>query len=192
MSRNLLSTHLSSARAKYSCIGRKTRYDEGMEYVIWSIAVLCFFIGLVGSLIPTVPGCLFILAGCVVRGVFGPVHIGWYAWVVLFVLLMAALLIDKILGGWGAKKFGGTNWGAAGAIIGAIVGSILFSPLIGLTVAPFVCAFAAEYLGARKRLRASLKAGTGATLGMALGMAVGVMINVAMITSFLFFYWHAS
>ncbi len=163
-----------------------------MEYLIWSIAVLCFLIGLAGSLIPTVPGCLFIVVGCVVRGAFGPVHVGWYAWVVLGLLLAAALIVDKILGGWGAKKFGGTNWGAAGAIIGALAGSIAFSPLVGLTVAPFAGAFIAEYLGARKKLKASLKAGTGATLGMALGMAAGVMINVAMITSFLFFYWQAS
>lgn len=163
-----------------------------MEYVIWGVTVLCFAVGIAGSLIPAAPGCLFVLAGCVVRGAFGPVHVGWYVWVALGVLLLLSLAIDKILGGMGARKFGGTNWGAFGAIIGALLGSLFFTPLVGLTAGPFIGAFAAELLGARKRWKASLVAGTGATLGMIAGMAVGVMLNLAMIVLFLFFYWSAS
>lgn len=163
-----------------------------MEYVVWSVTILCFAAGIAGSLIPAVPGCLLILAGCIVRGVFGPVHVGWYAWVALGALLIVSLAIDKILGGMGAKKFGGSNWGVLGAIVGALAGSLLFTPLIGLTVGPFAGAFVAEFLGARKRWKASLVAGTGATLGMMAGMAAGVMLNIAMVVVFLFFYWSAS
>lgn len=163
-----------------------------MEYLVWSVAILCFAVGIAGSLIPAVPGCLFVLAGCLVRGVFGQVHVGWYAWAVLGLLLLLSLAVDKILGGMGAKRFGGSNWGAVGAIVGALAGSLLFTPLIGLTVGPFAGAFIAEFLVARKRWKASLVAGTGATLGMLAGMAAGVMLNMAMVAVFLFFYWRAS
>lgn len=99
------------------------------ETLIWCVTLLLFGMGLIGTLIPMLPGIIIIAAGCIWQGIMGSHSLAWWEWTVLALLVAGGLVIDKISGGMGAKKFGSTSAGIWGAIIGAIVGAILF-PLL--------------------------------------------------------------
>ena len=120
------------------------------ETLIWCVTLLLFGMGLIGTLIPMLPGIIIIAAGCIWQGVMGSQTLAWWEWTVLALLVAGGLVIDKLSGGMGAKKFGSTSAGIWGAVIGAIVGAILFTPIVGLLVMPFLGALLAELIFARK------------------------------------------
>jgi uncharacterized protein len=101
---------------------------------------------------------------------------------VLIGLTLVSYVFDLLGGYFGAKYFGATKWGAAGAIIGAIVG--LFFGIAGLFIGPLVGAITGE-LVAGKRMIAAGRAGWGSLLGN-LGATIGkLLIALIMITIFL-------
>ena len=98
------------------------------ETLVWCVTLLLFGMGLIGTLIPMLPGIIIIAAGCVWQGAMGRENLAWWEWTVLALLVAGGMVIDKLSGGMGAKKFGSTAAGIWGAIIGAVAGSLLFSP----------------------------------------------------------------
>ena len=140
------------------------------ETLVWCVTLLLFGMGLIGTLIPMLPGIIIIAAGCVWQGVMGKENLAWWEWTVLALLVAGGMVIDKLSGGMGAKKFGSTAAGIWGAMIGAVAGSLLFSPIVGLLFMPFLGALLAELIFARKDIMDAFRAGSGAALGMLAGL----------------------
>ena len=155
-----------------------------MELFWWLFAIVLFAIGLIGTVVPILPGTTIILAGAVIhRMMLGPEKsIGWPTIGVLVLLTLATYALDFLGSYFGAKYFGATKWGTFGAIIGALIG--LFFGIIGLFVGPVIGAIAGEFI-AGKRMIASGKAGWGSLLGNLAGMLGKLVIALAMITIFL-------
>ena len=154
------------------------------ETLIWCVTLLLFGMGLIGTLIPMLPGIIIIAAGCIWQGDMGSQTLAWWEWTVLALLVAGGLVIDKLSGGMGAKKFGSTSAGIWGAVIGAIVGAILFTPIVGLLVMPFLGALLAELIFARKDIAAAFKAGSGAALGMLTGLLLEFTCGLLIIAWF--------
>ena len=131
------------------------------ETLVWCVTLLLFGMGLIGTLIPMLPGIIIIAAGCVWQGAMGRENLAWWEWTVLALLVAGGMVIDKLSGGMGAKKFGSTAAGIWGAIIGAVAGSLLFSPIVGLLFMPFLGALLAELIFARKDIMDAFRAGSG-------------------------------
>jgi uncharacterized protein len=155
-----------------------------MEFFWWLFAIVLFAIGLIGTVVPILPGTTIILAGAVIhRMMLGPEKsIGWPTIGVLVLLTLATYVLDFLGSYFGAKYFGATKWGTFGAIIGALIG--LFFGIIGLFVGPVIGAIAGEFI-AGKRMIAAGKAGWGSLLGNLAGMIGKLVIALAMITIFL-------
>jgi uncharacterized protein YqgC (DUF456 family) len=155
-----------------------------MELFWWLFAIVLFAIGLIGTVVPILPGTTIILAGAVIhRMMLGPEKsIGWPTIGVLVLLTLATYVLDFLGSYFGAKYFGATKWGAFGAFIGALIG--LFFGIIGLFVGPVIGAIAGEFIGG-KRMIAAGKAGWGSLLGNLAGMIGKLVIALAMITIFL-------
>jgi len=155
-----------------------------MELFWWLFAIVLFAIGLIGTVVPILPGTTIILAGAVIhRMMLGPEKsIGWPTIGVLVLLTLATYALDFLGSYFGAKYFGATKWGAFGAFIGALIG--LFFGIIGLFVGPVIGAIAGEFI-AGKRMIAAGKAGWGSLLGNLAGMIGKLVIALAMITIFL-------
>ena len=128
------------------------------ETLVWCVTLLLFGMGLIGTLIPMLPGIIIIAAGCVWQGAMGRENLAWWEWTVLALLVAGGMVIDKLSGGMGAKKFGSTAAGIWGAIIGAVAGSLLFSPIVGLLFMPFLGALLAELIFARKDIMDAFRA----------------------------------
>lgn len=154
------------------------------ETLTWSVTLLLFGLGLIGTLIPMLPGIIIIAAGALWQGIMGTQSIAWWAWSVLAILVAGGMIIDKVSGGMGAKKFGSTAAGVWGALIGAVLGSIFFTPIIGLLVMPFMGALLAELIFARKSFLMAFKAGSGAALGMLTGLLLEFTTGLLIIAWF--------
>jgi uncharacterized protein YqgC (DUF456 family) len=155
----------------------------------YAIVLLIMFIGVMGNLIPGIPGTPLILAGALGHQLYfaGQGGVGWWWVAALAALGLVALGLDYLATLIGAKKLGATWKGMVGAMLGVIVGVFVFPP-IGLIVGPFVGAMGFEWAFGREA-RESAKAGVGAVIGMALGVLGKLICSVVMFALFAFAAW---
>ncbi len=155
-----------------------------MELFWWLVAIVLFAVGLIGTVLPVVPGTTIILAAAVIHRVMLGVEksIGWRTITILVLLTLASYLLDFLSGYFGAKYFGATKWGMFGAVIGALVG--IFFGIIGLFVGPVVGAIAGEFFAGKKMIAAG-RAGWGSLLGNIGGMIGKLVIALVMVIIFL-------
>src|SRR5437762_12938877 len=85
-----------------------------MEQFWWFFTIVLLAVGLIGSVLPAIPGATIILAAAVMhRIMLGPEKsLGWRALTVLVLLTLATYAIDVLSGYFGAKYFGATKWGS--------------------------------------------------------------------------------
>jgi len=154
-----------------------------MELFWWLITIVLFAVGLIGTVLPVLPGTTIILAGAIIhRVMLGPEKsIGWWTIVVLVLLTLTTYALDFVSGYSGAKYFGATKWGMFGAVLGAIVG--IFFGIVGLFVGPVIGAIAGEFIAGKKMIDAG-RAGWGSLLGNLGGMIGKLVIGLVMITIF--------
>jgi uncharacterized protein len=152
-----------------------------VEALWWFLTLALMVIGLVGTVVPLVPGTVLILCGAVLNHFF--LHsIGWPTLLALTLMMIAAQALDIVSGSLGAKWFGATRWGAIGGILGAIVG--LFFGIIGIFVGPLVGALLGELLGGKGLLPAG-RSSWGTLIGTTAGIIGKFTIGAAMIIWFL-------
>jgi uncharacterized protein YqgC (DUF456 family) len=159
----------------------------GAMAFVYALVALLFVVGLVGSVMPALPGVVLILAGAVVHAVatgFDPIGPGRLA--ILALLMAVAYALDYAAGALGVKRFGGSGWAVTGAVVGALVG--LFFGLPGLLLGPLVGSLAAEYAYTRQ-LSTSARAAFGTVVGLLVGAVAKIGLALAMIALFLFWVW---
>ena len=138
-----------------------------------AIALLIMAIGCLGSVLPGIPSTpLVLIAGIAHKIYFKSMSAGWFVLTLLVLITVLALVMDYLASIYGAKRFGATKKGMAGAIVGGIVG--LFFNLPGILLGPFIGAVIFEMIGGRE-WKPAMKAGLGATLGLFAG-AVGKLV----------------
>jgi len=154
------------------------------EIIGLSLALLVMLAGLIGSILPVLPGTPLILAAAVAHRLYFGVAASNLVLIILTTLALVSILFDFLAGMLGAKKFGATWRGMTGAIIGGIVG--LFFSLPGIIIGPFLGAMLFELLGG-KEFKKSTHAGIGAMVGLLLGIvgifSTGVVMMILFATN---------
>jgi uncharacterized protein YqgC (DUF456 family) len=154
-----------------------------MAYTVyWVISGLLIALGVAGTVLPALPGVIFVLAG-IVLGAWIDDFTRVSSWTVgvLSVLAVVAWAMDYVAGLLGAQKVGASKQALIGAAIGTVVG--LFMGLVGVLFMPLVGAAAGEYLAQRQSHRA-LKVGIATWLGLIVGLITKVVIVFMMIGIF--------
>ena len=147
-----------------------------------SLTLLVMLAGLIGSLLPVLPGTpLILIAAIGHRLFFGDASVSNLVLGVLVALTVVSLVFDFFASMLGAKKFGATWRGMLGAVIGGIIG--LFFSLPGIILGPFLGAMLFEMLGGQEFKRAT-RAGAGAAIGLLLGIVGKFSICVVMMILF--------
>jgi uncharacterized protein YqgC (DUF456 family) len=121
-----------------------------MEIVLVVIAFLFLLAGLVGSVVPAIPGPPLSYVGLLVLRWSGYANFS-----VTFLLIWAAITIavtvmDNFLPALMTKRFGGSRLAVVGSVLGLIAGMIFFAPA-GLIIGPFLGALAGELINNRVR-----------------------------------------
>lgn len=154
-----------------------------LDLIAFVVALLVMLVGLLGSVLPGLPGPPLILGAALVHKlVMRDAGASWWIVLILGVMTLLSLGLDFLATSLGAKHLGATWRGAVGAALGAILG-LLWMPF-GLVLGPLVGAMAFEMIGGRQWREAG-KAGIGAVLGMAAGAVGKVAFSMAMIGLFL-------
>ncbi len=152
---------------------------------IWLVTLCLLTVGLAGSVLPVLPGHLIIVVAAVfhwfaLREASG---VEWWTFAVLIGLMAASQIYEFASGAAGSRWFGGTKWGAIGALVGAVAG-LFFLPL-GLILGPLIGAYAFELLFAKQGLQKAAVSGFGSAVGAATSLVVKVVVAVAMVGWFL-------
>lgn len=155
-----------------------------MDTLWWFAAIVVMAVGLLGTVLPVVPGTTIILLAAVGHRLIVGSEKGMNWWMIALLLLLTAITyaIDFAATYVGAKYFGATRYGVIGAVIGGIAG--IFTGFITLLVLPIVGAIAGEMIAGKELVKAG-KAGWGTLLGNLAGMIAKLAIGLAMVVLFL-------
>jgi uncharacterized protein len=146
---------------------------------LWVLSTVLILLGLAGTVLPALPGTLFVLAGIVLGAWIDDFsRVGWGIVSTVAVLAVLAWVLDYVAGLLGARKVGASRQALIGAAVGTVVG--LFMSLVGVLFMPLVGAAAGEYLARRDHPQA-LKVGVATWLGIMAGLVAKVVIAFMMI-----------
>jgi uncharacterized protein len=128
------------------------------EGTLLAVTLIAMFVGLVGSVLPALPGVALIFISALVYAFFTGFEVVG-GWVVALLGLFAALALvaDFVGTSYGARRFGASNWGTAGGAIGGIVGALVgllflgIGSLFGLILGSVGGVFLGEYLRRRRQ-----------------------------------------
>lgn len=149
----------------------------------WILAVFLIVVGVVGTLVPGIPGVLAVFGGMLLAAwIDGFRRIGWITITILALLTALSLAADVVGALLGAKRVGASRLALLGAAIGSVVG--LFYGLLGALMAPFFGAAAGELI-ARGKLVQAARVGVGTWIGFALTLVARLIIALAMLVVFL-------
>ena len=155
-----------------------------MEIFIDIVAVILGIVGLLGCLLPVLPGPPCSLAGMFLLFLWGSPcaqdDITWRLLIIMLIVTVIVTVLDYVVPGWLTRVTGGTKYASCGATAGMLVG-ILFFPPWGMIVGAFIGALVAELYWGEKKMAQGLKAALGSFLGFLLGTgaklaASGVML----------------
>lgn len=154
-----------------------------ISILLWTLGVALVAVGLVGIVMPALPGHLLILAGLVVAAwADGFARVGLWTLTIIGVIALSSYGIDFAAVALGTRRLGATPRAMTGAALGTLLG--LFFGLPGIVIGPFLGAVIGE-LTATKDFALAGKAGVAAWIGFAIGTAVKVALAFLMIAIFL-------
>lgn len=153
-----------------------------MDVVLWTVAVLLVGVGVIGIVLPALPGTILIFAGLLVAAWADDfMRVGPLMLIVIAIIGVATYGVDFIATALGARHLGASKRAMAGAALGTLLG--FFFGLPGIIVGPFLGAIAGELTVHRDWKRVG-KAGMAAWIGFAVGTAVKVALAFLMIGLF--------
>ena len=152
-----------------------------MDIFLIILAGLCLLVGLLGSVLPILPGAPLSYVGILLlhfteRAEFTTKFLVF--WLVIVVLIQ---VLDYIIPAWGTKKFGGSKKGIWGSMIGVVVG-LFFGPW-GVVLGPFFGAVLGELIDG-KQTAAAIRASFGSFLGFLIGT-----LSKIIVCAFLIYYY---
>lgn len=149
-----------------------------MAIIIDILAIIAAFAGIVGCLLPAIPGPPLSYVSILLLYLFNnqDYEITGKFLVIWIVLVAAVTILDYVAQPYFTKITGGSKLAVRCSIAGLIAGMIFFPP-IGIIIGPFIGAFVAEFIINKKPLKNSLAAAGGAFLGFVLGTGLKLAVS---------------
>jgi uncharacterized protein YqgC (DUF456 family) len=126
---------------------------DGVEGPLLALTLVLMFVGLLGSVLPGLPGVTLIFLSALVYATLTDFRsVGAAILVVLFIFAAIAFIADFVATSYGARRFGASNWGTVGGAIGGIAGALFgllflgIGSLFGLILGTIAGVFLGEYL----------------------------------------------
>ena len=148
-----------------------------MDWLFITIGIILILVGLLGALIPGIPGPPLSFIALVLLQFTEKQPFGENFMIIMALIMAAVTILDYVVPIYGTKKFGGSRLGVRGSTIGLIVGifilpalGIVMGPfgLLGIILGPFIGAYLGEKAGG-KDSETAMKAAIGSFIGFLAG-----------------------
>jgi uncharacterized protein len=154
--------------------------------LLWLAVAALIAAGLLGTLVPGLPGVLLIYLGMWLGAWIDHfTRISWPTLLILGVMTALALVADLIASVLGAKRVGASRQALVGSVLGGLLGLMFGLP--GLLLGPFVGAVIGELI-ARRSIGVAARVGFGTWLGLLVGTLVKLALAVSMLAVFVAAY----
>ncbi len=154
------------------------------QFFFITITIILMAVGLAGSVLPMLPGAPLIFLGAFIYAWYTNFAVvTWGILILLLALMLLSQLLEYLASMMGAKKFGASRWGIAGAFCGGFIGFFL-GGIVGIIIGPFLGALLFE-LFYGKTIKASLHIGFGTVVGFVGGVIGKFIVALTMIGVFL-------
>lgn len=146
-----------------------------MEYLWVSLGGILLVLGLLGCILPVIPGPPFSYVALLLLQITPFANFSAPYLLILAGLTLIVTLLDYLVPVWGVKRFGGSKAGVTGATVGMLAGIIFFGPF-GIFFGTFVGAFVAEMIH-QPNQKVAFRAAFGSLLGFMLGTGLKLMLS---------------
>lgn len=150
-----------------------------MENILSIIAIACGIVGLLGTVLPVLPGTIVSYLGLLLIAFRPDSEISLSMLIIWGVLSVAVIVMDYILPAFLSKRFGGTKAGSTGATIGTILG--IFGGPIGIILGPFFGAVIGELMAEKLSFNEAIKVGVGSMLSFLVGTFFKLVVGGLML-----------
>lgn len=157
-----------------------------MEIFLLVIAFLFMLIGIIGCIVPGLPGTPISYIGLWIAQATDTVDFSWQFMLIWGIVVIVITLLDYVVPAWGTKRYGGSKWGVWGSTIGVFVG--LFFGAAGVILGPLVGAILGELVSG-KQLNDALKAGWGSFIGILFSTVIKLIACGLMLTALIQAVW---
>ena len=157
-----------------------------MEYWFLILGAIFAIIGLVGAIVPALPGPPLSYITLWMMWLYDSAKVSVTTLVVAGILMLAITILDYVAPIWLTKKGQGTKAGIRGATVGLIVG-IFFGPL-GLILGPFIGALVGELI-VKTPFSTALKVAFMSFVGFLLTTALKLIYSIAILVMFVGMLW---
>ncbi len=149
------------------------------DLLLLIIGILLILTGLLGCIVPVLPGPPLSFIGLLLLrfthyvAAGEMVHFDTLLWILGSAALVVTIL-DYVVPVWGTRRYGGSRAGTWGATAGVLAG-LFFAPA-GLIIGPFLGAVIGELLSGKDQ-RTSLRSGFGSFLGVLTGVVLKLIVS---------------
>ena len=163
-----------------------------MDIFLILVATLFMILGLIGSLLPVLPGPLTSWIGLLLLHLTDTIAMDWPFLIITLVIAILVWLLDYIIPALGTKKLGGSRYGMVGTSIGLVIA--IFFPILGvfgIVFWPFIGAFIGELLN-NNNSNTAAKAAFGSFIGFLTSTLIKFIVTIIYLGLFISKIWDHS
>ena len=155
-----------------------------MDLILVSIGFILCIVGLIGSVLPVLPGPPLGWLGLLFLELTVAIPTNYWLLGITFVIAIGIFLLDYMMPAISTKKFGGSKAGAVGAVLGLIIGILAPIPF-GILIGPFLGAFIGEIIFNKTKGPQALKSALGSFLGFLASTIMKLTVSLVFLGIFI-------
>jgi hypothetical protein len=160
------------------------RINKAMDVLIIVICFILIILGLVGVILPFLPGLAFVWLGVLIYAINTGFETISLATIIVFsVVTLLFTVLDLAAPLLGAKKYKASKFGIMGAFAGTFLGVLILGP-VGIVLGPFLGALAGELLSGKEHSQA-FNSAFGTVLGLLFGALLKLVFGLVMFGFFI-------
>ncbi|MDT0691099.1 DUF456 domain-containing protein [Salegentibacter sp. F188] len=158
-----------------------------MDIILISIAAFFMVLGIIGSILPVLPGVPISWLGLLIFHLAPSVPINYLFLGISLIVAIVIYALELLVPAMGTKRFGGSRAGMIGTTIGLIAGIIAPIPF-GILIGPFVGAFIGELIN-KSDSKTAVKAAFGSFIGFLASTFMEFTVAFIFLMLFLWKLW---
>lgn len=164
--------------------------EKYLAYVVDWLTLAIMVFGLLGLLIPILPGLLIIWAAALGYGLYTGFDLaGWIVFALQTILMLAGSFVDNILMGGQAYREGAAWWSVLLALLAAVLGQVLIPiPIIGGVLLAIAVLLLVEW-ARRRNFKESWKAVRGLLSGCGWAVVIRFIMGMVMVGLWMLWAW---